>query len=145
MSSKITKLVIGKGKTTGDEKTGWTKRYYEVEVSNVDENEIQIAKTSIEGLIDGWLGQPVEAKPKPQEPKSKPESPQSPVEIEQLFPKELSELLNFEDQGKWIKVSPKQFLGSDNFARVLAIVHELKGEYVSAGKNSHFKIPKVEG
>lgn len=79
----------------------------------------------------------------PQEAKDTPQK--APTDIQQLFPKELSELLNFEDQGKTIKVSPKQFLGSDNFARVLAIVKELNGEYISAGKNSHFKIPKVEG
>jgi hypothetical protein len=139
MSSKITKLVIGKGRTTGDEKTGWTKRYYEVEVSIMDEHDIEIMKANVEGLIDGWLGKPVEAKPKPQESTGKPEAP---MEIEQCFPTELAELLNFEDQGNWIRVSPKQFLGSDNFARVLAIVKGLSGEYVSAGKNSHFKIPK---
>ncbi|MCW4046172.1 MAG: hypothetical protein NWE99_01220 [Candidatus Bathyarchaeota archaeon] len=143
MSSKVTKIVIGKGKTTGDEKASeWTRRYYEVEVSIGDEHEIEIAKANVEGLIDGWLGKPVEAKPKPQEPTGKPEAP---LEIEQCFPKELAELLNFEDKGTWIRVSPKQFLGSDNFARVLAIVKELKGEYVSAGKGSHFRIPKVEG
>jgi len=142
MSSKVTKLVIGKGKTTGDEKTGWIKRYYEVEVLIEDEHDIEIMKANVEGLIDGWLGKPVEAKPKPQEPTGKPEAP---MEIEQCFPKELVELLNFEDQGNWIRVSPKQFLGSDNFARVLAIVHDLKGEYISAGKGSHFRIPKVEG
>ena len=67
------------------------------------------------------------------------------MQIEQCFPKELAVLLNFVDQGKWIRVSPKQFLGSDNFARVLAIVKELQGEYVSAGRDSHFKIPKVAG
>ncbi|MBM4401359.1 MAG: hypothetical protein FJ045_05350, partial [Crenarchaeota archaeon] len=127
MSSKVTKIVIGKGKTTGDEKAGWTKRYYEVEVSVTDENEIGIVKANVEGLIDGWL-EPVAAKSKPQEPKGTPEAH---MEIEQCFPKELAELLNFEDQGKWIKVSPKEFLGSDNFARVLTVVRELKGEYVS--------------
>jgi hypothetical protein len=143
MNSKVTKLVIGKGKTTGNEKTNeWIKRYYEVEVSIADEHDIEIVKANVEGLIDGWLGKPVEAKPKPQEPKEKPEAP---LEIEQCFPMELAEFLNFEDKGTHIEISPKQFLGSDNFARVLTIVKELQGEYVSAGKNSHFKIPKVEG
>jgi hypothetical protein len=78
----------------------------------------------------------------PQEVKDKPEAH---MEIEQCFPKELAELLNFEAEGRFVKISPKQFLGSDNFARVLAIVKELQGEYISAGKSSHFKIPKVEG
>jgi hypothetical protein len=82
----------------------------------------------------------------PQEVKDTPETPQkAPTDVQQLFPKELSELLTFEDQGKWTKISPKQFLGSDNFARVLAIVKELNGEYISAGKGSHFRIPKVDG
>jgi hypothetical protein len=141
VSSKVTKIVIGKGKTTGDEKAGWTKRYYEVEVSIGDEHEIEIAKANVEGLIDGWLDKTAEAKPKQQEPKQ----PEAHMEIEQFFPKELAELLNFEAEGRFVKISPKQFLGSDNFARVLATVKELNGEYISAGKGSHFRIPKVEG
>ena len=65
----MTKLVIGKGKTTGDEKASeWIRRYYEVEVLIEDEHDIEIAKANVEGLIDGWLEKPVEAKPKPQEP-----------------------------------------------------------------------------
>ena len=78
----------------------------------------------------------------PQELKDKPESTE-PIQIRQLFPKELEELLIFEDQGQWIKVSPRRFLGSETFARIAAVVRELSGEYVSAGKDSHFKIPKV--
>ena len=53
-------------------------------------------------------------------------------------------MLSFHDEGDWFKVSPKVFLGSENFGKVLSIVRELGGEYVSAGKNSHFKIPKKE-
>lgn len=56
MSFKMTKLTIGKGKTIADEKAGeWIKRYYEVEVSIEDEHDVEIAKASVEGLIDGWL------------------------------------------------------------------------------------------
>ena len=80
----------------------------------------------------------------PQELKDKPEPSQGePIQIRQLFPKELEELLIFEDQGQWIKVSPRRFLGSETFARIAAIVRELSGEYVSAGKDSHFKVPKA--
>jgi hypothetical protein len=56
MSFKVLKILIGKGATQGDEKAGkWTRRYYEVEVSINDEHDIQLAKASVEGLIDGWL------------------------------------------------------------------------------------------
>jgi len=56
MTFKIVKLTVGKGKTTGDEKKGeWIKRYYQVEIEIQDEHDIEIAKASVEGLIDGWL------------------------------------------------------------------------------------------
>jgi hypothetical protein len=44
-----------------------------------------------------------------------------------------------ESQGMTI-VKPKAFLGTDNFIKLAAAVRELGGEYVSAGKESHFKI-----
>ena len=56
MSFKVTKLIVGKGKTTGDEKASeWTKQYFEVEIAIEDEHQIELAKASVESLIDGWL------------------------------------------------------------------------------------------
>ena len=56
MSFKVVKLTVGKGKTVGDEKAEkWTKQYYQVELEIQDEHDIEIAKASVEGLIDGWL------------------------------------------------------------------------------------------
>jgi len=55
MSFKIKKLVVGKGRTRGNEKEGWTKTLYQVELEISDEHDIEIAKASVEGLIDGWL------------------------------------------------------------------------------------------
>ena len=62
--------------------------------------------------------------------------------IKKAFPDDLSNLLIFEEQENFVIIKPKEFLGSANFAKVGAIVRELKGEYVSAGKQSHFKIMK---
>jgi hypothetical protein len=59
-----------------------------------------------------------------------------------LFPEDLKVLLSFESEEDHWLVKPKQFLGSENFSRIAAIVRQVKGEYVSAGKASHFKIPK---
>jgi hypothetical protein len=56
LSFKISKIVIGKGKTTTDEKQSeWVRRYYEVEAIVQDEHAVEVTKASIEGLIDGWL------------------------------------------------------------------------------------------
>jgi len=55
MSFKIKKLVVGKGRTRGNEKEGWTKTFYQMEIDIEDESSIEIAKASVEGLIDGWL------------------------------------------------------------------------------------------
>ncbi len=56
MSFKVVRLTVGKGKTTGDEKQSeWIRRYYEAEITIDDEHDLEIAKASVEGLIDGWL------------------------------------------------------------------------------------------
>ncbi len=63
-------------------------------------------------------------------------------EVKQIFSPEIAGMLLFEEMGSYIIVKPKRFLGSDNFAKIATVVRELGGEYISAGKNSHFKIPK---
>ena len=62
--------------------------------------------------------------------------------VKQAFSAELASMLLFEETGKFVVVKPRRFLGSDNFSKVASVVRELGGEYVSAGKNSHFKVPK---
>jgi len=51
-------------------------------------------------------------------------------------------MLYFTDEPNHIKVAPRQYLGSENFAKIASVVRDAGGEYVSAGKNSHFNIPK---
>lgn len=63
-------------------------------------------------------------------------------EIKVTFPNDMQKLLTFEDKGDHIRVAPRQFLGSENFAKIASIVRDLEGEYVSAGKESHFKVGK---
>ena len=63
-------------------------------------------------------------------------------DVKQAFSPELSAMLFFEESGKFIIVKPRRFLGSDNFAKIASVVRELGGEYISAGRESHFKISK---
>jgi hypothetical protein len=52
-------------------------------------------------------------------------------------------MLSFSEDGDCVLVKPLGFLGGGNFRKVANIVKgELGGEYVSAGKDSHFRIPK---
>lgn len=63
-------------------------------------------------------------------------------DVKKVFPEDLESLLSFEDKGEYIMIKPRQFLGSENFARIASIIREVGGEYISAGKESHFRIPK---
>jgi hypothetical protein len=59
-----------------------------------------------------------------------------------MFPDDLESLLSFEEKEEYIVIKPRQFLGSDNFSKIASIVRGVGGEYVSAGKASHFRVPK---
>lgn len=60
--------------------------------------------------------------------------------ISDVFPEDLRSLLSFEKEADAVIIKPIQFLGSENFAKIADIVKQHGGEWVSAGKNSHFKI-----
>ena len=63
-------------------------------------------------------------------------------DVKMMFPEDLENMLSFEEKEDYVKVKPRQFLGSDNFAKIASIIREMDGDYVSAGKQSHFRIPK---
>lgn len=63
-------------------------------------------------------------------------------DIKMMFPEDLENLLSFEEKQDYIMIKPRQFLGSDNFAKIASIIREIGGDYVSAGKGSHFRVPK---
>jgi len=63
-------------------------------------------------------------------------------EVRMSFPPALENLLNIDERNDYIIIKPKQFLGSENFAKIASAVRGLGGEYISAGKDSHFRVPK---
>ncbi len=67
---------------------------------------------------------------------------QSVEEIHMKFPPELDSMLVFEDKGDYVMVKPRGFLGSENFAKIASTVRGLGGEYISAGRDSHFRVYK---
>jgi len=64
------------------------------------------------------------------------------ADVRTLFPKELEDMLTFEEMGKYIIIKPRQYLGSENFAKIASVVRGTGGEYISAGKESHFRVPR---
>jgi hypothetical protein len=63
-------------------------------------------------------------------------------DVRTLFPKELEDMLNFEETPKYIIIKPRQYLGSENFAKIASLVRSTGGEYISAGKESHFRVSR---
>ncbi|MEM2995098.1 MAG: hypothetical protein QXI91_03655 [Candidatus Bathyarchaeia archaeon] len=70
------------------------------------------------------------------------EKTQSIEDIKMMFPEDLEDLLNFEEKDDYIIIKPRQFLGSENFAKIASVVRGIGGDYISAGKASHFRVPK---
>ena len=64
------------------------------------------------------------------------------TDVKMSLPEELEARLSFEEKGEFIMIKPKSFLGSDNFAKIALTIRGMGGEYISAGKDSHFRVPK---
>ena len=63
-------------------------------------------------------------------------------DVRMMFPQELEDLLTFTERDDYIVIKPKQYLGSENFAKIASIIRGAGGQYMSAGKDSHFRVPK---
>jgi hypothetical protein len=69
-------------------------------------------------------------------------TPKTLDQLKELIPKELTDTLTFEEKDEYFIIRPKGYLGSEVFAKVLDVVRTNAGEYISQGKNSHFRILK---
>ncbi len=64
-------------------------------------------------------------------------------DVQRVFPQDLAGMLYFEENEEYVLIRPRQYLGSDNFAKIASIVRDqLGGEYISAGKESHFRVQR---
>ena len=117
-----------------------------VTLSKVSE-ELRSVSASLKSLAVGQITQPTISSVT--HVQSAPIQSASPVsklrsldDIRMSFPEELETRLSFEDKDDFIIIKPKQFLGSENFAKIASAVRGMGGEYISAGKDSHFRVPK---
>jgi hypothetical protein len=64
------------------------------------------------------------------------------AELQAKIPSEFKDLLTYEENQRYFIIRPRQYLGAENFSKVLDAVKECGGEYVSKGKDSHFRVPR---
>jgi len=106
--------------------------------------EMRSISASIKSLSGGQITPPAAAQaPATREVPAKPSGTKqrSLDDVRMSFPEELEARLSFEEKGDYIIIKPKQFLGSENFAKIASAVRGMGGEYISAGKDSHFRVP----
>ncbi len=111
--------------------------------------ELRAVSASLKSLAVGQITQPPARSPAPQAPIAPPPAVGSREsselrtldDIRMSFPEELEARLGFEEKGDFIIIKPKAFLGT-NFVKIASAVKGMGGEYISAGKDSHFRVPK---
>ena len=105
--------------------------------------DLRSISASMKSLAVGQITQPTAQAPPPAAPLPREVSKQRSLDdIRMSFPEELEARLGFDEKGDFIIIKPKQFLGSENFAKIASAVRGMGGEYISAGKDSHFRVPK---
>jgi intein-encoded DNA endonuclease-like protein len=117
---------------------------YTVTADVDDEQDLFAAKERLEGIVDGWISSQPEFKAAIQTVKSQStkKAETTVEEVKKKFPENLQSLLKFSDSTEYVIIEPRQFLGTENFAEIARIVRDAGGDYVSAGKESHFRVPK---
>jgi len=111
-------------------------------LSRVTED-LQQVSASLKSLAVSQITQPsaaAEPAPVPVVPET-PEKATSIEDVKMMFPEDLENLLSFEEKEDYLMIKPRQFLGSENFAKIASIIRGIGGDYVSAGKKSHFRVP----
>jgi len=112
-------------------------------VLNQVAEDLRQVSISLKSIAVSQLPQPIVTPPTPAPVVPKiPERVQVIEDIKMMFPEDLENLLNFEEKEDYIIIKPRQFLGSENFAKIASVVRGMGGDYISAGKASHFRVPR---
>jgi hypothetical protein len=110
-------------------------------VLNRISEDLRTVSASVKSMAVSQITQPAPQAPAPVSHEVH-EKKKSVDDVRLAFPEDLEALLSFQEKGDYIIVKPRQFLGSENFAKIASAVRGMGGEYISAGKDSHFRVPK---
>jgi hypothetical protein len=113
-----------------------------VVLNNIAED-LRMVAASLKTIAVSRISQPSAPAAPPTLETSQAEKPLGIEDVKMMFPEDLEGLLNFEDKGEYVKITPRQYLGAENFAKIAQIVRGAGGDYISAGKESHFRVPKI--
>ena len=130
--------------TTDKEKLGQlVERIDEILLAlNQIASDLKTVSSSIKSLAVGQITNQPSPKASATAPKEAGKQSSSLEDIRVMFPEDLDSMLSFEEKGEYIVIKPKQFLGSENFAKIASTVRGIGGEYISAGRDSHFRVYK---
>ena len=104
-------------------------------------DDLRVVSASLKSMAVSQITHPTQQVPTPVAHEGY-EKQKSLEDIRMSFPPDLENLLTIEERNGYIIIKPKQFLGSENFAKIASAVRGMSGEYISAGKDSHFRVPK---
>ena len=104
--------------------------------------DLRQVSASLKSIAVSQISKPITAPPISHALPQAPEKSKALEDVKMMFPDDLEDLLSFEEKEDYIVIKPRQFLGSENFSKIASAVRGMGGEYVSAGKASHFRIPK---
>jgi len=126
---------------------GLTRRVDElVVIMNGIMEDLRQVSASLKSLVVSRITQPISAPPvAAQPPPALPraaEKSKAVEDIRMMFSDDLEDLLDFEEEDDYVIIKPRRFLGSDNFSKIASSVRGMGGDYISAGKASHFRVPK---
>ncbi|MCW4017161.1 MAG: hypothetical protein NWF00_00525 [Candidatus Bathyarchaeota archaeon] len=120
-------------------------------------DDLKTVSSSLKSLAVSQITNQPQAAPRPRPtvsspaprpaPTATPTAPSAPSsqtvqDVRMMFTQDLDNMLLFEDKGEYVMIKPKQFLGSENFAKIASTVRGVGGEYISAGRDSHFRVYK---
>jgi len=103
---------------------------------------VEAGYTSVRDQVEAWIRETGKVSG---ESREKPAEVKPTVTVDSVakkFPQELKNQLFFEESGEYVVVRARKYLGQDDFKRIAEIIRSLGGEYISAGKDSHFRIKK---
>ena len=104
--------------------------------------DLRQVSASLKSIAVSQITKPITAPPISYALPQAPEKSKALEDVKMAFPDDLEDLLRFEEKEEYIIIRPRQFLGSENFSKIASAVRGMGGEYVSAGKASHFRVPK---
>jgi hypothetical protein len=65
-------------------------------------------------------------------------------DVREAMPSDVVKDLTIAEKESTYHIVPKKFLGKEKFAKVMQVVKNLHGEYVSRGKTSYWWVPHAE-